>query len=134
MAHPTRDTPGGEINALLGRGTRFEGKLVFDGKVRIDGEFVGEIVSDDTLVLGESAEVQAEIDVAVVIVRGGVVRGNIRAREAVEVYAPGKVYGNITSPQVFIDKGVVFEGQCRMSDPNGEGEGKLGTAPPADED
>jgi cytoskeletal protein CcmA (bactofilin family) len=120
MAHPTRDTPGGEINALLGRGTEFSGKLTFEGKVRIDGTFSGEIFSDDTLVLGESAEVTAEIEVAVVIVRGGTVRGNIRAREAVEVYAPGKVYGNITAPEVFIDKGVVFEGQCRMGKPTDE--------------
>jgi cytoskeletal protein CcmA (bactofilin family) len=112
--HPTRDTPGGEITALLGRGTEFTGKLTFDGKVRIDGVFAGEIFSDDTLVIGESAEVTAEIEVAVVIVRGGTVRGNIRARESVEVYAPGRVYGDIAAPQVFIDKGVVFEGQCRM--------------------
>lgn len=112
----SRDTPSAEINALLGRGTEFHGKLTFEGKVRIDGIFSGEIFSEDTLVIGEGAEVTAEIDVAVVIVRGGTVRGNIRAREAVEVYAPGKIYGNITSPQVFIDKGVVFEGQCRMTD------------------
>jgi cytoskeletal protein CcmA (bactofilin family) len=112
----SRDTVSGEIHTLLGRGTEFNGKLTFDGKVRIDGKFQGEIFSDDTLVLGESAEVTAEISVAVVIVRGGTVRGNIRAKHAVEVYAPGKIYGNITSPQVFIDKGVVFEGQCKMTE------------------
>jgi cytoskeletal protein CcmA (bactofilin family) len=110
----SRDAPSGEINSLLGRGTEFTGKLVFDGKVRIDGIFRGEIASLDTLVIGETGEIEAEIRVAVVIVRGGTVRGNIRAREAVEVYAPGRIYGNITSPEVFIDKGVVFEGQCRM--------------------
>src|SRR5262249_31284754 len=99
----SRDTPRGEITALLGAGTEFAGKLVFDGKVRIDGKFKGEIVSDDTLVVGESAEVDAEIDVSVVIVRGGTVRGNIRAKSAVEVYAPARVIGNIHSPEVFID-------------------------------
>lgn len=111
-----REAPSGEINALLGRGTEFHGKLVFDGKVRIDGRFEGEIHSDDTLIIGESAEVTADIRVATVIVRGGTVRGEIRARTAVEVYAPGKIYGNITSPQVFIDKGVTFEGLCRMTE------------------
>jgi cytoskeletal protein CcmA (bactofilin family) len=116
MSATSREAPDGEINALLGRGTEFEGTLTFDGKVRIDGLFRGRIVSDDTLVIGESAEVHAEIDVAVVIVRGGTVRGNIRARQAVEVWAPGQIHGNITSPQVFIDKGVVFEGQCRMTE------------------
>jgi cytoskeletal protein CcmA (bactofilin family) len=116
VSHPSRDTGSGEINTLLGRGTEFRGKLVFDGKVRVDGRFEGEIHSDDTLVVGESAEVTADVRVAVLIVRGGTVRGEIRATESVEVYAPGKIYGNITSPQVFIDKGVTFEGQCRMTE------------------
>ncbi len=105
-----------EINTLLGRGTEFHGKLVFDGNVRIEGRFEGEIHSDDTLIVGESAEIVADVRVAVLIVRGGTVRGEIRATESVEVHAPGKVYGNITSPQVFIDKGVTFEGQCKMTE------------------
>ena len=78
--------PATEITALLGRGTQFEGKLHFEGRVRIDGVFKGEIQSDDTLVIGEGAEVHAEIDVATVIVRGGVVHGNIRASNAIEVH------------------------------------------------
>jgi len=106
--------PATEITALLGRGTQFEGKLHFEGRVRIDGVFKGEIQSDDTLVIGEGAEVQAEIDVATVIVRGGVVHGNIRARNAIEVHAPGKIVGNLHSPSLFIDRGVEFQGSCRM--------------------
>lgn len=105
----------GEINALLGRGTRFSGKLTFTGKVRIDGTFEGEIFSDGVLIVGDEAVVTARsIEVGTLIVRGGVVRGDITAKSAVEVYAPGKVYGNIAAVEVFIDKGVVFEGQCRM--------------------
>ena len=103
-----------EITALLGRGTRFEGKLGFEGRVRIDGTFKGEIKSDDTLIIGDGAEVHAEIEVATVIVRGGVVHGNIKARTAIEIHAPGKVIGNIHSPSVFIDRGVEFQGSCRM--------------------
>jgi cytoskeletal protein CcmA (bactofilin family) len=106
--------PATEITALLGRGTEFEGKLHFEGRVRIDGVFRGEIRSDDTLVIGEGAEVHAEIDVATVIVRGGVVRGNIRARTAIEIHAPGKMVGNLHSPSLFIDRGVEFQGSCRM--------------------
>ena len=66
------DQSGTEITALLGRGTKFEGKLHFEGRVRVDGFFKGEIRSDDTLVIGDGAEVHAEIDCATVIVRGGV--------------------------------------------------------------
>jgi cytoskeletal protein CcmA (bactofilin family) len=51
----------GEINTLLGRGSAFEGKLTFEGTVRIDGKMSGEIFSDDVLVVGEGAEVKAKI-------------------------------------------------------------------------
>jgi cytoskeletal protein CcmA (bactofilin family) len=106
--------PATEITALLGRGTRFEGKLFFEGRVRIDGLFNGEIQSDDTLIIGDGAEVHAEIDVATVIVRGGAVHGNVRASQAIEIHAPGKLIGNISSPSVFIERGVEFQGSCRM--------------------
>jgi cytoskeletal protein CcmA (bactofilin family) len=106
--------PSTEITALLGRGTQFEGKLHFEGRVRIDGSFKGEIRSDDTLVIGEGAEVRAEIDVATVIVRGGVVHGNIRAKTAIEIHSPGRMVGNLHSPSLFIDRGVEFEGTCKM--------------------
>ena len=106
--------PATEITALLGRGTQFEGKLHFEGRVRIDGAFKGEIHSDDTLIIGDGAEVHAEIDVATVIVRGGIVHGNVRAKAAIEIHAPSKLHGNIHSPSVFIDRGVEFEGSCRM--------------------
>ncbi len=64
----------------------------------------------------------AEIDVATVIVRGGVVHGNVRAKTSIEIHAPGKLIGNIHSPSVFIDRGVEFQGSCRMDavEPNGQ--------------
>jgi cytoskeletal protein CcmA (bactofilin family) len=107
--------PGTELTALLGRGTSFEGKLYFNGRLRIDGTFRGEIRSEDVLVIGEGADVQAEIDVDTVIVRGGVVTGNIRARAAIELYVPARVVGNLRSPSIFIDKGVKVEGSCTMA-------------------
>ena len=110
----TSQVPATEITALLGRGTSFEGKLHFEGRVRIDGTFKGEIKSDDTLIIGDGAEVHAEIDVATVIVRGGLVQGNIRSKNAIEIHAPARVVGNIHSPSVFIDRGVEFQGSCRM--------------------
>jgi cytoskeletal protein CcmA (bactofilin family) len=107
--------PATEITALLGRGTRFEGKLCFDGRVRIDGKFKGEILSDDVLVIGEGAEVEAEIDVATVIIKGGVLTGNVRAAQSIELYVPARVVGTLHSPQIFMDKGVHFSGTCTMA-------------------
>ena len=103
-----------DINALLGKGSEFEGKLTFEGTVRIDGRFTGEVMSDGRLGVGEGAEVQAEIRVASVEVYGDVT-GNIYASEGVELYAPASLRGNIISPALHIDKGVFFEGQCQMA-------------------
>lgn len=63
--------------------------------------------------VGEGAEVHAEVDIGEIIIQGLVV-GNIRARRAVEIHAPGKVRGDITTPSLQIDKGVIFEGKCFM--------------------
>jgi cytoskeletal protein CcmA (bactofilin family) len=103
----------GEITTLLGRGATFEGKLTFDGTVRIDGRFKGEVFSDDTLVIGEGAVVEAEIDIGEVIIQGTVV-GNIKAKRSIEIHAPGRVKGDLHSPSLQIDKGVVFEGRSFM--------------------
>ena len=108
------DVVGYEITALLGPGTRFQGRLDFEGRVRIDGWFRGEIRSDDTLIVGEGAEIYAEIQVATVIVKGGLIEGNIRATQSIEIHAPARVIGNLHSPSLSIGKGVEFQGTCRM--------------------
>src|SRR5689334_2583489 len=102
-----------EITTLLGRGAAFEGKLTFDGTVRIDGRFKGEVFSDDVLVIGEGAHVEAEIDIGEVIIQGTVV-GNIKAKRSIEIHAPGRVKGDLHSPSLQIDKGVIFEGRSFM--------------------
>ena len=119
MALPVQsERPQGEITTLLGRGSEFEGKLTFEGTVRIDGKLSGEIFSEDVLVIGEGATVSAEIDVGVIIVEGNV-NGNIRAKRAVELHAPARVRGNIETPSLYIDKGVTFEGFSKMENIGG---------------
>ncbi len=104
-----------EITALLGRGTAFEGKLHFTGRVRIDGHFSGDIRGEDVLVIGEGATVEGTIEVDTCIVTAGVVHADIRAREAIELYPPAKVVGSLHAPAVFIERGVQFEGTCTMA-------------------
>jgi len=105
--------PGTSFNAILDKGSEFEGKLTFEGTVRIDGKFKGEIFSDANLVIGESGKVEADISVGAVVVSGEVV-GNIKASQKVEIHSPGVVRGNITTPALIIEEGVVFEGSCSM--------------------
>jgi cytoskeletal protein CcmA (bactofilin family) len=112
---PDTALPATEITALLGRGTHFEGKLHFEGRVRIDGSFKGEIRSPDILIIGEGADVDAEIDVGTVIVKGGTVKANVRAAQSIELYVPARVTGSLHSPEIFMDKGVQFSGSCTMA-------------------
>ncbi|NMC71947.1 MAG: polymer-forming cytoskeletal protein [Myxococcales bacterium] len=124
----------GEITALLGHGTDFTGKLTFEGTVRIDGRFQGEIFTAHTLIIGEGAEVRAEIEAGTLIIKGGTVTGNVRARELVEIHAPGRLFGDIESPSLFIGRGVQFDGRCQMRTADGAEDGALpGSAdgPPA---
>ncbi len=102
-----------DLNALLGRGSEFEGKLTFEGTVRIDGKFTGSIVTGDVLVVGEGAKISAEIACGSIVVHGEV-NGNIRAKNSVELHQPGKMRGNIETPSLMIEKGVIFEGQAKM--------------------
>src|SRR5262245_16163266 len=103
----------GEVHTLLGKGSEFEGKLTFEGQVRIDGKFSGQIFTKDILVIGDGAKVNAEISAGTVIVNG-VVEGNIKAAQTIELHQPARVKGNIETPSLAMDKGVIFEGSCKM--------------------
>jgi cytoskeletal protein CcmA (bactofilin family) len=104
---------GRDVQAHLGQGSRVEGKLTFDGSVRIDGQVEGEINAQETVMLGETADVSAQI-VANVIVVEGRVTGDLNARKRVELKAPASVAGNISTPCLVIHEGVAFEGHCAM--------------------
>lgn len=117
--------PGGIGDLLLGEGAEFEGKLRFQGTVRIDARFSGSITTDDVLVVGEHARIDAEITCGTVVVHGQV-NGNIRAKTAVELHAPARVLGNVDTPSLSMEKGALLQGEVRM-----EGAGQRPPAKPA---
>jgi len=102
------------LNAMLGAGSVFEGKLHFEGQVRIDGTFTGEITTTDLLVIGEGAKVSATINCGSVEIRGDIT-GNINASESIVLRATAHVEADIYAPSLVIDKGAVFEGNTRMT-------------------
>jgi len=104
-----------EINAFLGKDTEFEGKFSFTGAVRVDGKISGEIFSNGTLIVGESAIIKAQIHVADIIISGEV-HGDILAEKKIEITVPGKLFGNIKTPKLVLEEGVIFEGNCKMKD------------------
>jgi len=102
-----------DVQAHLGHGSRVEGKLTFEGSVRVDGQIEGEISAQDTIIVGEGAELTAQIQANTVVIQGRVT-GDIVARKRVELKAPATVIGNISTPSLVIHEGVVFEGHCSM--------------------
>lgn len=113
-----------EINAFLGRDTEFEGKFSFTGAVRVDGNISGEIFSSGTLIVGESAVINSQIHVADIIISGEV-HGDIVAERKIEINVPGKLFGNIKTPKLVLEEGVIFEGNCKMNNLQEETEKNL---------
>lgn len=102
------------VSTIVGEGTLVEGGLQFEGTVRIDGRVRGKIHSESgTVIIGETAIVEADIKVDVAILRGNV-RGTIEAGRRIEAYPPCRVEGNIQAPTVSIEAGVLFNGNCLM--------------------
>jgi len=103
----------GDIHTLLGKGSEFTGKLTFEGQVRIDGKFNGEISTKDTIVIGDGARVEATISAGTVIIHGTVV-GNVTAAQIIELKQPGRVKGDLTTPALTIERGASYDGTCKM--------------------
>jgi cytoskeletal protein CcmA (bactofilin family) len=99
--------------AFLGKGTRVSGKVSFEEPARLEGQIEGEITAQGMLIVGESAEVKAQITGTSIIVHGQVT-GDIAARSKIELHATSRVIGNVTTPSLVIHEGATFEGQCSM--------------------
>jgi cytoskeletal protein CcmA (bactofilin family) len=107
-----------EMGALLGRGSRFEGKLSFEGTVRIDGEFVGDIVADGQLLVGEGAVVEGTVRVATAII-SGTVNGTVSTTGALELKRSARVTGELAVESLTVERGAFFEGSVKMGDQAG---------------
>lgn len=108
------------LGTLFNERSNVTGKLQVRGELRIDGTFQGSVSTDETLLIGEHARVQAEVSGASVVVKGEVT-GNITARESVELHAGARVKGDITSPALSVDRGAIFDGASRMGTTSARG-------------
>jgi cytoskeletal protein CcmA (bactofilin family) len=103
----------GDLNGFLDRGAEITGELRFKDLMRIDGKFKGKIISSNTLVIGETGEIDAEIEVGTLSISGRV-EGVLKASEKIEIHSKGKVYGTLIAPRLVIEEGAVFQGKCEM--------------------
>jgi cytoskeletal protein CcmA (bactofilin family) len=115
-----------DLNGFMDEGTEFLGELRFRNVLRIDGRLKGKIVSDNTLIVGETGHVEADIDCGVVSIRGTVL-GRVHGRQRIELLAGSRVMASLVSPKLVIEDGAHFEGECAMgvAAPGGSGPGPV---------
>lgn len=101
------------LNAFFGKGTQLEGVLSFQGTLRIDGNFKGEIAKGGTLIIGEEGVIESNVYVSDIII-GGEFKGNIIADEMVDINASGKVIGDVQAPGIIIQAGAILKGKLRI--------------------
>lgn len=109
-----KDQGSGELEGFLDEGTSFSGDVSFHDTLRIDGKFEGAVRSGKMLVIGESADVNAEIDVAIVSVSGRL-RGSVRASERIELLPTAHAECSLDCKVLVVHEGARFDGQCAMS-------------------
>jgi len=103
----------GNLTAFIDQGSEFEGKLSFKDTVRIDGNFSGEISSDNTLIVGESGQIQATIH-SVCVVISGLVEGDVHASEEIILHKTAVVNGNLEAPAIMMEEGAQLNGNVKM--------------------
>lgn len=103
-----------QLKAYMGEDAVFNGSLSFEGTVRIDGRFEGQVVTKDTLIIGESGRIVADINAGTIICKGKV-EGNLVAAQRVELHSTSQVVGTVKTPSLFVEVGGILDGECDMS-------------------
>lgn len=115
------EAPSNDSTLVVGEGARFEGLLTFGGTAIVEGELRGEIVGHGTLVLGEGADVEARIEVDELISSGSA-RGEIEARERVELRGSARLSGELRTPRLCAADGCIIDARCHMRKPTETGD------------
>jgi len=102
------------IKAYLGSDAFFKGTLSFEGTVRIDGKFEGQVNTNDTLVIGETGDMQADVKVGTLVCKGRL-QGEVVASKKIEMHPSSKILGDIQTPALSIDLGAILEGHLNMT-------------------
>jgi cytoskeletal protein CcmA (bactofilin family) len=117
---PSSPKESGGLNAYLDKGAHIEGKMHFKGSVRIDGEFYGEIVSDDLLVVGESGVIEGVVRVGEALISGKV-KGTLEIKRSVTFNGRARFEGDLFTPNLVVEGGAVLNGKVVMEKSGKEG-------------
>ena len=110
---PDNQAVAGGQTSIIAQGCKFDGKVEVRGTLRVEGEFKGSIGTPESLVIGKTGVVHADVKVKNAII-GGQLYGNIIAENKIELQSGSHVEGDIKTKRLVIDEGVFFEGNCSM--------------------
>jgi cytoskeletal protein CcmA (bactofilin family) len=102
-----------DIDTVLGEDIKFRGKLQFRESLQINGKFQGKIDTEGHLVIGPTAQVIADVEAATVTIQGDL-QGNIVARQKIDLMNKARLAGDIRTPDLEIQSGSRFSGNCIM--------------------
>jgi len=103
-----------EANSMIGEKSFFDGRFLVKGNMRIDGRFEGQTLLVDQLEIGPKARLKTDITATSVVVEG-IIIGNIYASRRILLLATARVLGDIKTPELIIQDGVILEGRCTIS-------------------
>lgn len=103
----------GKVSGFIDKDTEFNGDIRFKDSFRIDGKFKGRILAGNSLIIGETGELDADIDVGHISINGRV-KGTLKAGELIEIFSQGRVIGQMVTPKLIIEEGAFFQGSCMM--------------------
>ena len=116
-----------ELNAFLGVGTEYRGKLDFVGTVRIDGRFEGEISTDGDLILGRKASITGSVRVGR-LTSCGRIEGDVTVKERAVLEKTSVLNGSLNTPTLVVEKGAIIEGGIVMTKAGEKPESKVVSA------
>ncbi len=102
------------VIAFVGEGVEFKGTINYQGTIKIDGQLEGEIHTEGTLIVGQSAVINAKVQAGTIVCQGKIV-GDIVACEKIQLISPGVLDGSVQTPSLSMEEGVLFNGTCEMS-------------------
>lgn len=99
---------------IIAQGVMVEGDFTSQGDVVIDGEVKGSVQTAQTLRIGDSAKIHADVTANTAIVAGEV-QGNIRITDRLELLESSRVHGDIEASVLSIAAGANVNGRITMN-------------------
>ena len=103
----------GKVNGFIDKDTEITGDIRFKDSFRIDGKFKGRVLAGNSLIIGETGELEADIEAGHISINGRI-KGTLKATELIEIFSQGRVIGQIVTPKLIIEEGAFFQGSCMM--------------------